>query len=169
MASTHDKVAKDHSQMVHIYTALETDGAGERREIPFVVGVLADLTGQPAEALPPLKERGFISIDKENFNQVLKKQKPRVSYTVPNRLTSDGGNIPVELTFEEMDDFRPESIAMKVEPLRKLMELRQTLSELSQLADGTPLESWIESLAETVRDNPDLLRDVIDKSQSDEQ
>ncbi len=121
---------------VHITYDVEIGDAIEMKEIPFVVGVLADLSGKPAEPLPRVKDRKFIEIDRDNFDSVLQGMKPRLAYRVDNRLTDEGGKMAVELNFKSMDDFHPERVANQIDPLRKLIEARRRLSELLNKLDG---------------------------------
>ena len=106
------------------------------KEIPFVVGVLGDLSGNPDEPLPKLKDRKFIEIDRDNFNTVLAGMKPRLAYKVDNKLTDDNTQLGVELRFNSLDDFHPERVAAQVTPLRKLVEARKKLSDLLSKLDG---------------------------------
>lgn len=124
------------SPRVQITYDVEIGDAIEMKEIPFVVGVLADLSGNPDEPLPKIKDRKFVEIDRDNFNQVLAGMKPRLAYRVDNKLTDDDTNLAVELNFKSMDDFKPEQVARQVEPVRKLVEARQRLSELLGKLDG---------------------------------
>lgn len=121
---------------VQITYDVEVGDAIEMKEIPFVVGVLADLSGKPDKPLPKLKERKFVEIDRDNFNNVLEGMAPRVAYRVDNKLTEDDSQIAVELRFKSMDDFHPERIAEQVGPVRKLVEARKRLSELLNKLDG---------------------------------
>jgi type VI secretion system protein ImpB len=121
---------------VQITYDVEIGDAIEMKEIPFVVGVLSDLSGKPDEPLPKLKERKFIEIDRDNFNNVLEGMKPRVAYRVENKLTEDDGQVAVELRFKSMDDFHPERVAEQIEPVRKLVEARKRLSEMLNKLDG---------------------------------
>jgi type VI secretion system protein ImpB len=121
---------------VQITYDVEVGDAIEMKEIPFVVGVLADLSGKPDQPLPKLKERKFIEIDRDNFNNVLEGMKPRVAYRVDNKLTEDDAQIAVELRFKSMDDFHPERVAEQIGPVRKLVEARKRLSELLNKLDG---------------------------------
>ncbi len=141
------------SPRVHITYDVEVGDAIEMKEIPFVVGVLADLAGKPDEPLPKLKERKFIEIDRDNFNSVLAGMKPRLAYRVDNKLTGDDSQIAVELRFESLDDFHPEQVANQVEPVRKLVEARGRLSELLNKLDGNDRLD-------------DLLQDVISSTDS---
>jgi type VI secretion system protein ImpB len=121
---------------VQITYDVEIGDAIEMKEIPFVVGVLSDLSGKPDEPLPKLKERKFIEIDRDNFNNVLEGMKPRVAYRVDNKLTEDDGQVAVELRFKSMDDFHPERVAEQIGPVRKLVEARKRLSEMLNKLDG---------------------------------
>jgi type VI secretion system protein ImpB len=138
---------------VHITYDVEIGDAIEMKEIPFVVGVLADLSGKPDEPLPKLKDRKLVEIDRDNFNNVLAGTKPRLAFKVDNRLNEEGGKMAVELRFKSMDDFHPERVADQVTPLRKLVEARRRLSDLLNKLDGN------DRLAE-------LLQDVIASTDS---
>ncbi len=138
---------------VHITYDVEIGDAIEMKEIPFVVGVLADLSGKPDEPLPKLKDRKLVEIDRDNFNNVLAGTKPRLAFKVDNRLNEEGGKMAVELRFKSMDDFHPERVADQVAPLRKLVEARRRLSDLLNKLDGN------DRLAE-------LLQDVIASTDS---
>ena len=134
--STQHKLDRVRSPRVHITYDVEVGGAIQLKELPFVVGVLGDFSGQPAEALPRLKERKFVSIDRDNFNQVMAGMKPRLAYKVDNKLTDDDTKLGVELNFRSLDDFEPEQVVRQVEPLRKLLDARQRLSDLVHKIDG---------------------------------
>lgn len=121
---------------VQITYDVEIGDAIEMKEIPFVVGVLADLSGKPDEPLPKVKDRKFVEIDRDNFNQVLAGMKPRLAYRVDNKLTDDDSKMAVELRFKSLDDFHPERVAEQVTPVRKLVEARKRLSELLAKLDG---------------------------------
>jgi type VI secretion system protein ImpB len=121
---------------VQITYDVETEGAMERLELPFVVGVLADLSGHPAEALKPLKERKFVAIDRDNIDDVLRRSKPRLAMTVPNHLAGDNSKLPVELTFGRVDDFDPGNVVKKVAVLSSLLEARHRLSQLLGKMEG---------------------------------
>jgi type VI secretion system protein ImpB len=121
---------------VQITYDVEIGDAIEMKEIPFVVGVLADLSGKPEEPLPKLKDRKFVEIDRDNFNQVLAGMNPRLAFRVDNKLTDDDSQMAVELRFKSLDDFHPERVAEQVTPLRKLVEARKRLSDLLAKLDG---------------------------------
>ena len=121
---------------VQITYDVEIGDAIEMKEIPFVVGVLADLSGKPEEPLPKLKERKLVEIDRDNFNKVLGGMKPRLAYRVDNKLSDDDSAMAVELKFNSMEDFHPEKVAKQIDPLRKLVEAREKLSGLLNKLDG---------------------------------
>ncbi|VXB64542.1 type VI secretion system contractile sheath small subunit [Massilia sp. 9I] len=128
-------IARNRAPRVQIEYDVEVYGAEKKVQLPFVMGVLSDLSGQPAEPLAPVADRKFLDIDVDNFDERLKAMKPRVAVQVPNTLTGEG-NLAVDLTFESMDDFTPAAIARKVEPLRKLLEARGQLANLMTYMDG---------------------------------
>ncbi len=121
---------------VHITYDVEIGDAVEKKEIPFVVGVLSDLSGKPEQPLPPLKERKYIEIDRDNFNSVLEGMTPRLALRVDNKIEDNDTKIGVELNFKHMDDFHPERIAEQVEPIRALVEARKKLYNLLGKLDG---------------------------------
>jgi type VI secretion system protein ImpB len=129
---------------VQITYDVEIGGAIELKELPFVVGVLGDFTGKPEEPLPALKNRKFVEIDPDNFNQVLSGMKPRLTFSTDNKLQDDGSKMGVELKFNSIEDFEPDNIVQQVDPLRKLVEARQKLSDLRSKMDGNDkLESML--------------------------
>lgn len=149
-------IGRNRPARVHIEYDVELYGAQQKIELPFVMGVMADLSGQPEEPLPPVEERKFLEIDAENFDDRLKAMKPRVAFQVPNTLTGEG-NLPVAMTFESMDDFSPAQIARKVEPLAKLLEARTQLANLLTYMDG---KSGAEGLIARVLQDPTLLKSL---------
>lgn len=128
-------IARNRAPRVQIEYDVEVYGAEKKIQLPFVMGVLADLSGQPVDPLAPVSDRKFLEIDVDNFDERLKAMKPRVAVQVPNTLTGEG-NMAVDVTFESMDDFSPAAIARRVEPLRKLLEARGQLSNLLTYMDG---------------------------------
>jgi type VI secretion system protein ImpB len=134
--SIQHKIDRIRPPRVQITYDVETGGAIELKELPFVVGVLGDFVGKPEEALPALKNRKFVEIDRDNFDQVMTGMKPRLSFSTDNKLQDDGSKMGVELKFNKMDDFEPDNIVQQVEPLRKLVEARQKLSDLLSKMDG---------------------------------
>ena len=135
---------------VQITYDVETGGAMQKIELPFVVGVLADLSGAPKEALKPMKERKMTTIDRDNFNDVLTRATPRVAMKVQNRLTDEDTKLAVELNFKHLDDFEPTRVAQQVGPLRELLEMRQRLTQLMTKMEGN---DKLESLLADVMSN----------------
>jgi type VI secretion system protein ImpB len=125
------------------------------KELPFVVGVLADLSGKPDEPLPQVKDRKFVDIDRDNFDAVLKGMKPRIAYRVDNKLADDDSKLGVELRFNNIQDFEPEQVVNQVEPLRKLAEARKKLSDLMAKMDGN--DRLVELMDEVIK-NTDALQ-----------
>ena len=121
---------------VHITYDVETGGALETRDLPFVVGVMADLSGTPEKPLPALKDRKFVNIDRDNFDEVLKKMKPRILFKVDNTVDKDDTKLDVELRFESMADFHPAKVADQIAPLRKLLAVRKSLANLRSSLNG---------------------------------
>lgn len=134
--STQHKLDRVRSPRVHITYDVEIGGAIENKELPFVLGVLGDYSGMPDEPLPRVRDRKFVEIDRDNFDQVLAAMKPRLAYRVDNKLTNDGSKMGVEMRFSGMDDFHPDNVVRQVEPLRKLVDARRKLSDLLSKMDG---------------------------------
>jgi type VI secretion system protein ImpB len=136
--STQHKLDRVRSPRVHITYDVETGGAIELKELPFVVGVLGDFTGQPTEPLPKLKERKFVEVNPDNFDSVLEGMKPHLAFSVENKLSDepDAPNLKVNLNFKSMDDFEPENVARQVPALKQLLDLRQRLSDLRGSLQG---------------------------------
>jgi type VI secretion system protein ImpB len=130
--SVHTKLERVRPPRVHVTYNVEIGDAIELKEIPFVMGVFADLSGMPSEPLPKIKDRRFVEITPDNFDGVLESMKPRVAFSVENKLSEDAnaGNLAVDLNFKSMEDFEPENVARQVKPLRELLELRTKLSDL---------------------------------------
>ena len=156
MSSSQKFIARNRAPRVQIEYDVELFGAAKKIQLPFVMGVMADLSGKPAEALPAVADRKFLEIDVDNFDARMKSMKPRVQFSVPNTLTGEG-NLAVEMTFESMDDFSPAAIANKVEPLRKLLEARQQLSNLVTFMDG---KTGAEELVDRIMKDPELLKSL---------
>jgi type VI secretion system protein ImpB len=154
MATSSQKfIARNRAPRVQIEYDVELYGAEKKVQLPFVMGVLSDLSGKPAEPLPPVSDRKFLEFDVDNFDNRMKSMKPRVAFQVPNTLTGEG-NVPVEITFESIDDFSPAAVARKVDALAKLLEARQQLSNLITYMDG---KSGAEELMSKVLADPALL------------
>jgi type VI secretion system protein ImpB len=136
--STQHKLDRVRSPRVHITYDVEIGGAIELKELPFVVGVLGDFTGQPEQPLPKLKERKFVEINPDNFDSVLEGMKPHLSFAVENKLSdeADAPNLKVDLRFRSLDDFEPENVAKQVKPLKELLDLRTRLSDLRGSLQG---------------------------------
>jgi type VI secretion system protein ImpB len=157
MAQSSQKfIARNRAPRVQIEYDVELYGAEKKVQLPFVMGVMSDLSGKPAEPLAPVAERKFLAIDVDNFDERLKSMKPRVAFQVPNTLTGEG-NINLDITFESMDDFSPEAIAKKVDALSKLLEARNQLSNLLTYMDG---KSGAEELIAKVLSDPALLQSL---------
>ena len=149
---TQKKLERVRPPRVNISYEVETGGAIETKELPFLMGVLADLSGNPAEALPKLKDRKFVEVNPDNFDAVLKSMKPRVQFTVANKLQPEaGGKIGVDITFESLDDFNPEAVAKQVGPLQELLKLRQKLADLRGSLQGN--DKLEEILQNTLNDS----------------
>jgi type VI secretion system protein ImpB len=136
MATSSQKfIARNRAPRVQIEYDVELYGAEKKIQLPFVMGVLSDLSGKPSEALPPVADRKFLEVDVDNFDARMKSMKPRVAFQVPNTLTGEG-NIAVDITFESMDDFSPAAVARNVEGLKQLLDARQQLANLVTYMDG---------------------------------
>jgi type VI secretion system protein ImpB len=152
-ASSQKFIARNRAPRVQIEYDVETYGSEKKVQLPFVVGVMSDLSGKPTEPLPAVADRKMLEIDVDNFDDRLKSMKPRVAFTVPNTLTGEG-NLAVDITFESMDDFSPAAIARKVEGLNKLLDARTQLSNLLTYMDG---KTGAENLIAKVLQDPALL------------
>ena len=147
---------RNRAPRVQIEYDVEVYGAQKKVQLPFVMGVLADLSGNPTEPLAPVADRKYMEIDVDNFDDRLKAMKPRAAFAVPNTLTGEG-NLMVDLTFDSMDDFSPGAIARKLEPLSKLLESRQQLANLMTYMDG---KTGAEELIANVLKDPALLQSL---------
>jgi type VI secretion system protein ImpB len=134
--STQKKLSRVRAPRVHITYDVEVGDAIELKELPFVMGVFGDFTGQPEQPLPLLKDRKFVEVTPDNFDQVLEKMSPHLAFSVDNKLSKDGGQLKVNLNFKELADFEPEQVATKIEPLKKLLDLRTNLSDLRGSLQG---------------------------------
>ena len=155
-ASSQKFVARNRAPRVQIEYDVEVYGAQKKVELPFVMGVMADLSGKPADPLAPVDERIFLEIDVDNFDDRLKSCKPRVAFQVPNTLTGEG-NISVDLSFESMDDFSPAAVARKVDSLNKLLTARNELANLLTFMDG---KSGAEEVLGKLLADPNLLKSL---------
>ena len=155
MGSIHKKLERVRKPRVHLTYDVETGGAAVKKELPFVVGVMGDFSGNPDTPLKPLRDRKFVQIDRDNFNDVMKSIQPELNMRVENTLAGDGSEMAVSLKFQSMDDFHPAKVANQVEPLKKLLETRNRLSDLIAKADRS---SDLESLLEGALQDDDAMR-----------
>jgi len=156
--SIHQKLSRVRAPRVHITYDVETGGAPEKKELPFVMGILGDFTGHPAEPLAKLKERKFVEVTPDNFDDVLKSMKPHLRYQVENRLSEEAGagRIGIDLKFRSLEDFSPDQVAKQVEPLKELLDLRQKLADMRGSLQGN--ERLDEILQATIHDRNRLDR-----------
>lgn len=147
-------IARNRAPRVQIEYEVEVYGAQKKVQLPFVMGVMADLAGKPADPLAPVADRKFLEIDVDNFDNRLKAMKPRAAFRVPNTLTGEG-EMSVDITFESMDDFSPAALARKVDPLNRLLQAREHLSNLVTYMDG---KTGAEELIAKVLADPSLLQ-----------
>jgi len=155
--SQQKKLSRVRKPRVHITYEVETEGAQVVKELPFVVGVMGDFSGDPTEKLKPLKDRKFIQIDRDNFNDVLKRMTPGLNVRVENTLADDGSEMAVNLKFEKMEDFEPANVVEQVDPLKKLMETRDKLRDLATKIDRS---DDLENVLEQVLSNTDQLKQL---------
>ena len=155
-ASSQKFIARNRAPRVQIEYDVETYGSQKKVQLPFVVGVMSDLSGKPTEALPAIQDRKMLEVDVDNFDDRMKAIKPRVAFTVPNTLTGEG-NLAVDITFESMDDFSPAAVARKVDSLNKLLEARSQLAGLMTYMDG---KSGAEELISKLLADPALLQSL---------
>jgi type VI secretion system protein ImpB len=165
MESIHKKLSRVRKPRVHISYDVETEGASVQKELPFVVGVMGDFSGDPTTPLKPLKDRRFVQIDRDNFDDVLKSMTPGLQLKVKNTIAGDDSEFAVNLKFESMEDFEPAAIVNQVEPLKKLLETRNKLRDLSTKADRSEeLESILERVLNNEADLNELAEAVgVDK------
>jgi type VI secretion system protein ImpB len=156
-ASAQKFIARNRAPRVQIEYDVELYGAEKKVQLPFMMGVLADLSGKPEEALPAVADRKALEIDVDNFSDRLKGMKPRVAFQVPNTLTGDG-NLNLDITFESLDDFSPAAVARKVGALRKLLDARTQLSNLVTYMDG---KTGAEELIAKAMQDPALLQSLV--------
>lgn len=149
-------IARNRAPRVQIEYDVEIYGSEKKIELPFVMGVLADLSGKPAQALPPVAERKFLDIDIDNFDERMKAIQPRVAFAVPNTLSGQG-QLMVDITFESIEDFSPAAIARKVEPLSRLLEARTQLANLQTYMDG---KAGAEGLVNKLLQDPALMKSL---------
>lgn len=153
MAGIHDKLGRVRKPRVHLSYEVETEGGTVEKTLPFVTGVLGDFSGDPTSPLKPLKDRKFVQIDRDNFDDVMAKMTPGLKMKVENKLEKDGSEINVNLKFNSMADFEPAHVAAQIDPLKKLMDTRNKLRDLLSKADRSEeLESLLESVLKSSDD-----------------
>lgn len=161
MASIHEKLERVRRPRVHITYEVETEGAVVQKELPFVVGVVGDFSGNPTEPLKSLKDRKFVQIDRDNINEVMARMTPGLSLKVDNTLKGDGSQMAVDLKFASMEDFEPGRVVDQVEPLRKLLETRNKLRDLMTKVDRSEdLESVLEQVLQNDEDLKRMAADL---------
>ncbi len=161
MASIHEKLERVRRPRVHIKYEVETEGAEVEKELPFVLGVLGDFSGHPSEPLKPLKDRKFVQIDRDNFDDVLARMTPGLQLRVANTLRGDGSEIPVSLKFSSLDDFEPARVADQIPALKNLLEKRNQLRDLLAKADRSEeLENLLEQILQSDDDMRRLAGDL---------
>ncbi|KLJ01987.1 type VI secretion system contractile sheath small subunit [Luteimonas sp. FCS-9] len=155
--SVQKRLQKVRPPRVQLTYDVEKGDAIEQKEIPFVVGVLGDFSGNPEQPLAKVKDRKFVNVDLDNFDEVVEGMAPRATFRVPNKLSEEGGEFAVELKFKSIDDFRPESVVQQVEPLRRLLESRAKLADLRNKIAGN---EKLEDLLSDVLNNTEQLRQL---------
>jgi type VI secretion system protein ImpB len=163
--SIHSKLSRVRKPRVHITYDVETEGAVVQKELPFVVGVLGDFSGRPTEPLPSLKDRKFVQIDRDNFDEVMGRMRPALSFKVENTLQGNGSEMLVELKFRSMDDFEPAAIAEQIPAIKSLLEVRNRLRDLLTKADRSEeLENLLERVLQNEGDLKELAADLEQKN-----
>lgn len=155
--SVQKRLQKVRPPRVQLTYDVEKGDAIEEKELPFVVGVLGDFSGNPEQPLPRVKDRRFVNVDLDNFDEVIEGMSPRAVYRVPNRISDEGGEFAVELKFKSIDDFRPEAVVEQVEPLRRLLESRSKLADLRNKLAGN---EKLEDLLSDVLNNTEQLKEL---------
>ncbi|WP_106743533.1 type VI secretion system contractile sheath small subunit [Yoonia maritima] len=165
MASIHDKLDKVRKPRVHIKYEVETEGAMVEKELPFVIGVLGDFSGDPTKPLPSFGERKFVQIDKDNFDQVMERMTPGLNLKVENTLSDDGSDLAVDLEFKSLSDFDPASVVEQVPALKALLESRNQLRDLLTKADRS---EELETLLEEILQDNDAVRRMVEELKTGE-
>jgi type VI secretion system protein ImpB len=158
--SVHGKLSRVRKPRVHITYEVETGGAMVMKELPFVMGVMGDFSGDPTSELKPLRDRKFVQIDRDNFNDVMNRMTPGLNMKVENTLAGDGSEMAVNLEFKSMDDFEPAKVAKQVEPLAKLLETRDKLRDLLTKIDRS---EDLEEILEKVMKDPDQVKKLAEE------
>jgi type VI secretion system protein ImpB len=153
--SIHEKLKRVRPPRVHITYDVETEGAVVQKELPFVVGVIGDFSGNPTSPLQPMKNRKFVQIDRDNINEVMARMTPGLNFRVENTLKGDGTEMSVQLKFNSMEDFEPANVVNQVEPLRKLLETRNKLRDLATKVDRS---DKLENLLEQILSNDEQIK-----------
>lgn len=170
MASVHEKLERVRKPRVHIKYEVETEGAMVVKELPFVVGVLGDFSGNPTQPLKPFGERKFVQIDRDNFDDVMRRMTPGLNISVKNTLKNDGTELPVSLKFESMEDFEPGAIVNQVPALKALLDARNELRDLMSKADRSEeLERLLEDILQNKADLSQLVAELGGKPKEGEQ
>lgn len=170
MASVHEKLERVRKPRVHIKYEVETEGAMVVKELPFVVGVLGDFSGDPTQPLKPFGERKFVQIDRDNFDDVMRRMSPGLNITVNNTLQNDGSDLAVNLKFDSMDDFLPGSVVKQVPALKALLDARNELRDLLSKADRSEeLEQLLEDILQNKTDLSKLVSELKGKAGSADQ
>lgn len=166
MESIHQKLERVRKPRVHIKYEVETEGAAVLKELPFVVGILGDFSGDPTEPLKPLKDRKFVQVDRDNINDIMARMAPGLKYRVENTLKDDGSELAVNLQFKTLEDFEPARVVEQVEPLKKLLDTRNQLRDLLTKVDRSEdLEVLLERVLQNTDDLQKLSKELgIDKS-----
>jgi type VI secretion system protein ImpB len=163
--SVHSKLSRVRKPRVHITYDVETEGAVVQKELPFVVGVIGDFSGKPTEPLPSLKDRKFVQLDRDNFDEVMGRMRPALSFKVENTLQGNGTEMLVELKFRSMDDFEPGAIADQIPAIKSLLEVRNRLRDLLTKADRSEeLENLLERVLQNEGDLKELAADLEHKN-----
>lgn len=162
--SIHKKLEKIRKPRVHINYEVETNGASVKKELPFVIGVTGDFTGHNTDSLKSLKDRRFIQIDSENYDDILKRMNPKLSFTVENSISDDSTEMAVDLSFTSMGDFEPDAIVEQVAPLKSLMDTRNKLRDLLTKVDRS---DELEGILEDVLSNTDQLDKLVAELKSE--
>lgn len=158
--SSHEKLKRVRKPRVHITYDVETEGAVVQKDLPFVVGVMGDFSGDPTEPLKPMRDRSYINIDRDNFNEVMKRMTPGLNLRVENTIAGDDSEMGVQLKFESIEDFEPANVARQIEPLRNLLDTRDKLKELLTKVDLSP---EYEGVLQEILENEDKLKSVADE------
>jgi len=158
--SSHEKLKRVRKPRVHITYDVETEGAVVQKDLPFVVGVMGDFSGDPTEPLKPMRDRSYINIDRDNFNDVMKRMTPGLNLRVENTIAGDGSEVGVQLKFDSIEDFEPANVARQIEPLRNLLDTRDKLKELLTKVDLSP---EYEGVLQEILENEDKLKSVADE------